>query len=143
MPTSTSSIQDGSSGQLGNGAISNQTQPVLVSGGRAFATIAAGGGHTCALNASGSAWCWGKSPANGQQDNTTEPALVGGSAGGDDFVAVSAHYAASCALDTFGSAFCWGRSWGNTWARPAKGGNLMWLECIRSVGLPASHWAPR
>lgn len=85
--------------------------PVAVPGGHAFATVSAGGFHTCALDTSGSGWCWGENQ-NGQLGNADtagtdrpEPASVAGShtlAG----VASGGHH--SCALDTNGTAWCWG-----------------------------------
>lgn len=61
----------GSEGQLGAGRIVAASEtPVEVSGGHSFASISAGGQHTCAVEAlpSGKAYCWGVShrPAVGQ-----------------------------------------------------------------------------
>ena len=48
-------------GQLGNNdiALPSSPVPVAVSGGLAFTTISAGGGHVCGLVAGGTAYCWG------------------------------------------------------------------------------------
>lgn len=61
---------DGSFGNLGNGKgpftadsyFSNV--PVEVSGGHLFDTVCAGVTHSCALEPSGKAWCWGKCTHN-------------------------------------------------------------------------------
>ena len=62
---------DGSYGQLGDGksipwapnsfqGITHQSSvPVEVLGGHSFAAVYAGGGHSCGLEPSGQAWCWG------------------------------------------------------------------------------------
>jgi alpha-tubulin suppressor-like RCC1 family protein len=48
-------------GQVGDGAanVADKTVPVPVSGGRALAAITAGTVHSCALDDSATAWCWG------------------------------------------------------------------------------------
>ena len=54
-------------GQLGTGTTANARVPTAVSGGRAFMAITGGYSHSCAVDTSGSAWCWGKCarPASG------------------------------------------------------------------------------
>ena len=57
---------DGSYGQLGNGTAnvtegpSSSDVPILVSGNHSFATVCTGFTHSCALEPSGQAWCWGE-----------------------------------------------------------------------------------
>ncbi len=47
-------------GQLGDGELYDFiTIPVAVSGGLSFASLTAGGGHTCGLTTAGSVYCWG------------------------------------------------------------------------------------
>lgn len=58
---------DGSYGQLGSGQGSfsrdsyNSSVPVQVVGGTSFAQVCTGDRHSCALEPSGKAWCWGES----------------------------------------------------------------------------------
>ena len=48
------------SGQLGTGSTPDSTTPVAVAGNHTFRSISCGGGHTCALDDTGRAWCWGE-----------------------------------------------------------------------------------
>ena len=75
-------------GQLGDGttvdAVSDGTlDPVFVTGGHSFRTLAAGDDFTCGLTFEGATWCWGAN-ASGQLGNGTltsspVPVLVDGS----------------------------------------------------------------
>lgn len=57
---------DGSFGQLGNGAGNftrgsfNSSVPVEVLGNHSFESVCAGQEYSCALEAAGSVWCWGR-----------------------------------------------------------------------------------
>ena len=46
-------------GQLGEGTTLRKGSPTPVATDARFTTISGGGGHTCALTAEGSAYCWG------------------------------------------------------------------------------------
>jgi alpha-tubulin suppressor-like RCC1 family protein len=47
-------------GELGNGSTSWNSIPVAVGGGGlTFASVSAGGGHSCGLTTTGAAYCWG------------------------------------------------------------------------------------
>ena len=62
---------NGGSGQLGNGAATNQSTPTAVSlpaGVTSFSGLAAGNVHTCALGSDSKAYCWG-SGGSGQLGN--------------------------------------------------------------------------
>lgn len=50
-----------SNGQLGDGTTNKLATPVVVAGGRNFRSINCGFAHSCALDSSGKAWCWGAS----------------------------------------------------------------------------------
>jgi alpha-tubulin suppressor-like RCC1 family protein len=63
---------DNSTGQLGNGVVSDSvtTSPESVAGGHHFATISVGGGHTCGLTGEGLLLCWGANDAGQLGDGT-------------------------------------------------------------------------
>ncbi len=118
---------DNSIGQLGAGITPSATCrltelvrveacpiPVLVAGGLTFATLSAGGAHTCGILVSGEAFCrghnnWAQLGAAG--DNScgapcsAVPAAV---RGGLTFAEISAGRAHTCAVTTEGAAYCWG-----------------------------------
>ena len=76
-----------------------------------FASISAGHQHTCGLDGSGQAWCWGAN-ANGQLGNNGSahektPVAVQHPSG-VTFTSISAAEKHTCALDTGGQAWCWG-----------------------------------
>lgn len=104
---------DNLSSQLGDSApryaIGSST-PIPVSGGMTFAAIAAGAFHTCALTATGMAYCWGDNLL-GQLGNGTSgsrsaaPVPV---SGGLHFVVLAAGLYHTCGLTGAGAAYCWG-----------------------------------
>lgn len=84
----------------------------------AFASVAAGGAHTCALTSSGVAYCWGRDE-NGQLGvpppvtTCLNPPLACALVpfpvdGGLKFERLSAGGAHTCGLTSDGSAWCWG-----------------------------------
>jgi uncharacterized protein YjdB/alpha-tubulin suppressor-like RCC1 family protein len=99
-----------SDGQLGNGAgVQNQTIPAVVQGGLGFRAITAGGFHTCALSAIGSAFCWGQNTSGQLGDATTMsrdlPTAV---SGGLVFTRIDAGSGHTCGLTAAGAMYCWG-----------------------------------
>lgn len=50
----------GSTGQLGNGGNTTSSAPVRAGEGITFDSVCAGDDHSCGLDRSGGAWCWGK-----------------------------------------------------------------------------------
>jgi alpha-tubulin suppressor-like RCC1 family protein len=111
-------------GQLGDARLVNSTTPIPVVAGGAvaiFSAISAGLRHTCALDVSGSATCWGLNN-NGQLGAgvpggfSDQPLTVAGgisfnaiSAGGDTVLSpifrLESH---TCGIATNGAAWCWG-----------------------------------
>ena len=108
-----------SSGQLGNNSVTQSLVPVAVTtsgvlSGKTLTQITAGNAHTCALDSSGAAYCWGAN-GNGQLgNNTTTRSLVpvavttSGVLSGETLTQITGGSAHTCALDSTGAAYCWG-----------------------------------
>ena len=77
--------------------------------GDAVNDVAAGGGHTCAIAATGGTYCWGYGDygvlGNGTTGGSTTPVAV---AGNPSFVSLAAGISHTCSLTATGEAFCWG-----------------------------------
>ena len=75
-----------------------------------FASVSAGGYHTCGVTTDGTTYCWGRNE-DGQLGNPeaghTTPAAV---SGGLTFVSVSAGAFHTCGVTTDGMTYCWGRN---------------------------------
>jgi alpha-tubulin suppressor-like RCC1 family protein len=110
-----------SSGQLGNGTLTNSSVPVAVAGGFRFLEISPGSNHTCAVRYLGDipiitdatitmTYCWGDNSAgqlgNGTMTSTATPAMVEGSTGSYRQIA-SAGDRFSCGVD-HNQGYCWG-----------------------------------
>src|SRR6185369_1192752 len=83
---------------------------VVVQSSVPFRVLRAGGTHTCALTAGGTAWCWGANAfgqtGNGSTGDTeVRPVAV---TGGLTFDSIEAGEGHSCGLTTDGAAYCWG-----------------------------------
>jgi alpha-tubulin suppressor-like RCC1 family protein len=92
------------------------TTPTAVIGNHTFTSITVGGSHTCALNASNEAFCWGNSQ-HGQVG--AEPHLTRCIANvpcnpsptkvpGLTFARIVAGSMTTCAVTTAGKGYCWG-----------------------------------
>ncbi len=85
--------------------------PVRVAGGLSFTTISAGGNHSCALTADGTAYCWGANGWGQLGDSSTvsraNPAPVRGA---PPLVSLTAGFDHTCGLTSAGAAYCWGRN---------------------------------
>lgn len=103
---------DGEYGQLGNGLFSDRNAPVRVASATAFARVAAGGRHTCALTTAGGIQCWGANELGqlgrgGWSEGNAEPAPVRSDV---KFKDVSAYSGLTCGLSTTSMAHCWGNN---------------------------------
>jgi alpha-tubulin suppressor-like RCC1 family protein len=108
---------DNGNGQLGDGTTTQRTTPraVVAPEGEsqpvAFASLAAGGQHTCGLTSSGTAYCWGNNN-DGQlgvgEDDTDSRLTPTPVAGGHTFTALAGGGRNTCGLVSGGAAYCWG-----------------------------------
>jgi alpha-tubulin suppressor-like RCC1 family protein len=103
-------------GQLGSGSTVNSAVPTPVSNPGPWTAISAGGvtvdlSHTCAIAASGRAWCWGSGShgqlGNGSPANQLNPALV---VGGGSWRSIGAGGLHSCGTRLGGGLRCWGNN---------------------------------
>ena len=123
-------------GQLGDGTLNHtptivgawpnlvfEPQLATVSTDVRFTQIASGSTHTCALDGSGGAYCWGDnregqlgtapgtectwSDVTGPYNCRTTPAPVSGSL---VFRSISAGFRFTCGITTQGGAYCWGQN---------------------------------
>jgi alpha-tubulin suppressor-like RCC1 family protein len=110
------------SGRLGDGGPMDggfSTTPVTVSGITTATSVSAGGEHTCAGLADGTARCWGEGSFGRLGDGATIPGFPGSSAdsstpvtvvGINTATSVVAGSAHSCARLVDGTLRCWGRN---------------------------------
>jgi alpha-tubulin suppressor-like RCC1 family protein len=99
------------SGQLGGDSTTARSSPVSVVGGFGdWIQVSAGGVHSLAVRANGSAWAWGNNTSGRLGDGTvtarSSPVSVVG--GFSDWVQVSAGDAHNLAVRANGSAWAWG-----------------------------------
>ena len=104
------SNEHGQAGIGSAGALINTPTNVTVGGGT-FSSVSVGPTHTCALKATGIAWCWGQNDS-GQVGNGTHGGDVvnppAGVAGGHNFIAVTVGKKVSCGIDASNKGWCWG-----------------------------------
>jgi alpha-tubulin suppressor-like RCC1 family protein len=109
----------GGSGRIGNGlnGPTSQVAPLLVPppSGQVWASVSTGFSHTCALTASGAAYCFGSDLYGeiGDGPAVADPELPVVSAvaapGGVSWAQIAAGAEHTCAVTTAGAAYCWGR----------------------------------
>ena len=102
----------GSDGELGTGGIDDQTVPQQVTAPAAdgWSSVSAGGGHTCAVRADATLWCWGNGffgqlGAGDLVSRLLPQQVTAPAAGGWSSVAAGAF--STCALQTH-ALWCWG-----------------------------------
>ena len=109
-------------GQLGDGSsgdTSDSSVPVPVDSSGALAgkeliDITAAEWHKCAVDAAGTAYCWGLNGSgqlgDGQTVNSAVPVPVdtNGVLAGKSLTQITAGWYTTCALDSAGTAYCWG-----------------------------------
>lgn len=109
---------DNSLGQVGDSTViepygvPHVGTPTLVSGGHTFRAITAGNHHSCAIDESNAAFCWGYNDrgqtGQGSGNNLGVPSYPRPVYGTHSFDSITTRYNHTCALDTSGRAFCWG-----------------------------------
>lgn len=104
-------------GQLGDGTTTGSTGKVVVEGNHTFVSLAAGPGHTCAMDSDGVAWCWGN---NGEAElgiGTAQDENCAGTAcqlrpvqvaTSERFKSLTAGDFFTCGLARSGKVLCWG-----------------------------------
>jgi alpha-tubulin suppressor-like RCC1 family protein len=111
---------DNQLGALGAGSTASYSDvPVAVDtsgvlAGKVLTQISTGDVHTCALDSTGMAYCWGDNGSgelgDGSRVTPDVPVVVdtSGMPAGQAFTQISAGQSDTCALDTAGAAYCWG-----------------------------------
>lgn len=106
--------------------------PTKVTGNLTFASLTAGGRHTCGLTSAGIAYCWGDKLQIGYGTASAVTALPSAVSapqpvsGGLTFASLTAGGSQTCGLTTSGDAYCWGpgaignlnASVGSDWTKP-------------------------
>jgi alpha-tubulin suppressor-like RCC1 family protein len=85
--------------------------PVAVTGGMTFDQITAGGSHTCARTADGTAYCWGNNVFGQLGNNSTASSQAPVAVATElRFEVLDAGANHTCGITTGGTSVCWGRN---------------------------------
>ena len=106
-------------GQLGDGSTANSSVPVAVDAngvlaGKTVNQITAGSFHTCAVDSTGAAYCWGNNSSGELGDGSTADSIdpvgvdTSGVLAGRTITQITAGLFHTCAVDSAGAAYCWG-----------------------------------
>ena len=112
---------DNADGELGDGTTADSSVPVAVDAsgvlaGKTLTQITAESDHTCAVDSTGAAYCWGdNSKANSATAPRPTPAsrwpwIPAASWPARPLTQITAGTENSCALDSAGAAYCWGNN---------------------------------
>jgi alpha-tubulin suppressor-like RCC1 family protein len=132
---------DNSTGQLGDGTTTSRPTPAIVAlaSGPApprVASVTAGGGHTCAIDVNGQAWCWGRGDhgqiGDGAMDDHLLPTPIA-LENGAPARSISAGGMHTCAVDQDGRVFCWGDNNRGQLGTGAIGGNAATPVLVTAV----------
>lgn len=101
-------------GYLGDGALQQSRTPVQVRADSVFVVVTIGDGHSCALTASGMAFCWGQNPLGQIGDGTNQDRAIPVPVKTDlRFRELSAGAYHVCGVTMENDAVCWGDNrWG-------------------------------
>jgi alpha-tubulin suppressor-like RCC1 family protein len=102
-----------SNGRLGNSTTTtaDQGDPVLVSTVTDFKYIDVGFQHSCGIDTSGTAYCWGRGTDGelGDGTNTSSQTTPSAISSPTNFVQISAGYNFTCGVTDDGKGWCWGK----------------------------------
>lgn len=135
-------------GQLGNENLNDSSIPVEVTAlsGETIAAVSCGSFHTCAVNTSGQAWCWGSNRdgklGNGEAGGVyKQPVPVIGEL--PALVSIAAGATFTCAADVHGVAWCWGDgSFGETGSKTMQSNPLpVQVSGVNNVKSLSAGWA--
>lgn len=113
-------------GQLGDGTMTDAPAPVRESTNATnWATVTAGGAHTCAMTDTGSVFCWGDNLSGQIGDGTTNPRLdPTQESTGVSWTVVKAGGDHTCAIDGLGNLSCWGANFAGQLGNGMPGDSL-------------------
>jgi alpha-tubulin suppressor-like RCC1 family protein len=97
--------------QVGTGSASFiEPVPRRVGVAPPLTAVAAGSAHSCAIDQTGTVWCWGRETNGrlGRGGAPSNPAIPQGVSSSAQFVQVAAGGAHTCSLATSGTVMCWG-----------------------------------
>lgn len=105
---------DNNNGQVGDGSEAvRRVWPTRVAGGHKFRQVSGGESHTCGVNTSARAFCWGYGQygqiGDGRTSDRLRPQAV---AGAYSFSHVSGGGRHTCGVTTEKRAYCWGENFG-------------------------------
>jgi alpha-tubulin suppressor-like RCC1 family protein len=96
-------------GQLGIGTVSpHVTHPAKITGADKWSSVVTGTGHTCALRADSTAYCWGLNSTGALGDGTRTSRASPTKVVGPQFTSLTAGALHTCGISTNGKVFCWG-----------------------------------
>lgn len=101
---------DNGYGQLGlDDGLFTHYSPTIVPGISGITSLSAGANHTCAINAAGSAWCWGNNISGQLGDGTLVQRRVPTPVTGlSEVKSIAAGLGTTCALKQDSTVWCWG-----------------------------------
>jgi hypothetical protein len=104
------SALSGELGRAGGGTTESAYRPDSIAGGRVFIGLALGSLHSCGLESSGAAVCWGGNWAGQLGDGTTTARLPVPVNTALRFVQLAEGTGHTCGLTALGAAYCWGQN---------------------------------